>query len=291
MDESPPLTESRPPSESPPSTESPPDPVVEAPLEPAELFAAEPSVTPAAPATPASPRRIYRHALATRIAHWIVAVCLPILAMSGLQIFNAHPHLYLGDRSDPKRAILSVDGGFPGWATLPGEQWLAMGRRWHFFFAWILVLTGLAFAVHSLASRHVTRDLVPWPRDLAGLGQSVRDHLRFRHRRGDAAARYNVLQKIAYTGVIFGLAPLAVLTGLAMSPGVDALAPWLVRVFGGRQSARTIHFVVTFAFVGFVLSHLFMIAITGVVNNVRSMITGWYRVSEHGGLEPHDRID
>jgi len=249
------------------------------------------------------------------MAHWIVVLCLPILTLSGLQIFNAHPALYWGDRSDRDRPLFALEAastptgdlrgvtqvlgfeldttgvlgasrddeeglsarGFPRWATLPGAQWLAMGRRWHFFFAWILVVTGIGFGVWALISRHLTRDLAPWPRDLREIGTSMRDHLHFHHPSGEVATRYNVLQKIAYTAAIFGMGSLIVLSGLAMSPRVDAIAPFVVRLLGGRQSARTLHFVLTFAFVGFTITHLFMVAVTGVVNNVRSMMTGWYR--------------
>jgi thiosulfate reductase cytochrome b subunit len=262
------------------------------------------------------PASVYRHTLPTRIAHWIIVLCLPMLTLSGFQIFNAHPALYWGDRSDRDRALFALtavstptgevrgitqllglefdttgvlgasrDGanglherGFPSWATLPRGQWLAMGRRLHFFFAWIFALTGMGFGVYALVSRHVTRDLLPRPRDLRDLGRSTRDLLRFRHRSGRAATHYNVLQKLAYTLVIFGMGPLIMVTGLAMSPRLDAAFPVVVHAFGGRQSARTLHFVVTFAFLGFTITHLVMVAATGVVNNVRSMVTGWSRV-------------
>ena len=248
--------------------------------------------------------------------------------MSGLQIFNAHPALYWGDRSDRDRPLFalravptpsgtprgvtqvlgfeigttgvlgassdgeggSVERGFPRWATIPSGQWLAMGRRWHFFFAWVMALTGVAFGVYALASGHLTQDLLPSSADLRGIGRSILDHLRFHHPSGEAAARYNVLQKIAYTGAIFGLGPLVILTGLAMSPRFDAAVPCVASLLGGRQSARTLHFLVTFAFAGFTLSHLFMVAATGVVNNVRSMITGWYRVGDDEG-RPADATD
>ena len=268
-------------------------------------------------------RSIYRHALPTRLGHWLAALCLLVLIMSGLQIFNAHPALYWGDRSDPGhalfrlRALETPDGktrgvteilghpipttgvlgasreagpdlearGFPSWATLPGEQWLAMGRRWHFFFAWIFVLNGLAFALWALLRGHAARDLWPTHQDVRGIARTVLDHLRFRHATGEAARRYNVLQKLTYLAVIFGLAPLIIATGLAMSPTMDAVVPWLPRIFGGRQSARTVHFIACFAFVGFVLGHLFMVAVTGLFNNVRSMLTGWYRIEAEGGSD------
>jgi thiosulfate reductase cytochrome b subunit len=249
-----------------------------------------------------------------RLAHWLNVLCLPILVMSGLQIFNAHPHLYWGNRSDPERAMLSIgairtasgerrgatiifgkvfdttgvlglsDGrgrAFPTWATL--GQWLAMGRRWHVFFAWIFVLNGLGFGVYTLLSRHLSRDLWPWGRDLRHLGRDIVHHLLFRHPTGEAAKPYNVLQKLAYTGVIYVLGPLIVLTGLAMSPAIDAAFPWLLTIFGGRQAARTIHFIACFAFIGFTIVHLGMVAITGLWNNVRSILTGWYRLAAGKG--------
>ncbi|HKX06039.1 MAG TPA: cytochrome b/b6 domain-containing protein, partial [Methylomirabilota bacterium] len=267
---------------------------------------------------PSSQTWLYRHTAATRLSHWITVLCLLVLVPSGLQIFNAHPTLYWGERSDPAHALFALraletdneemrgvteiwghrldttgllgvsteDGervarGFPAWATLPGSQWLAMGRRWHFFFAWIFVLNALTFGLYALLSRHLTRDLVPGGRDLAGLGASLRDHLRFRFPAGEP--RYNVLQKLAYLSVIVGLGPLVVLTGLAMSPWVDATLPLLPALFGGRQSARTVHFALTWALVGFTVMHVFMVAVTGVLNNLRGIVTGWARVRHHDG--------
>src|SRR5205809_6242124 len=102
--------------------------------------------------------RIYRHKLPVRLAHWLNVLCLPILVMSGFQIFNAHPALYWGDRSDRDHAVFALENGFPSWATLPGEHWLAMGRRWHLFFAWVLALTGIAFGLYAMVGRHLKAD-------------------------------------------------------------------------------------------------------------------------------------
>jgi Ni/Fe-hydrogenase b-type cytochrome subunit len=251
----------------------------------------------------------YRHSLPVRVGHWINAVSLFILIMSGLQIFNAHPALYWGNRSDRNEALLSIrpmrtEGGeikgittvfgrsfdttgvlgysdhtaraFPAWATIPGHQWLAMGRQWHLFFAWVFVLTGLLYLSYAFLSRHVSRDLVPTRWDLRGIGRAVKDHLLLRQAEDGTAAGYNVLQKLAYLVVLFGLAPLILLTGLSMSPMIDAAFPWLLNVFGGRQSARTIHFITCFVFVGFIAIHVVQVIITGFFNNMRSMITGWF---------------
>lgn len=270
------------------------------------------------PSTVAAPpvQRIYRHALPVRLGHWLNVICLPILIMSGLQIFNAHPALYWGDRSDRDRPLLSIrpmrndrgdvrgittifghkvdttgvlgysDGAaraFPAWATIPSAKWLAMGRQWHLFFAWVFVINGLLFGTYAILSRHLTRNLLPTWSDVRGIGKALKDHLLLRHPTGEEATRYNVLQKLAYTGVVFGLGPLIVLTGLTMSPTIDAAFPGLLTLFGGRQSARTIHFIACFAFLGFIVIHLAQVVLTGLVNNLRSMLTGWFTIREDGG--------
>ena len=265
----------------------------------------------------------FRHALAIRVMHWINVVALALMLASGLQIFNAHPALYWGASSYSGRPPwleigsaedaqgrpvgytrlfghrftttgvlgLSTDDGrmyvqaFPSWLTVPSHQWLAMARSWHFFFAWVFLVNGLCFIVYTVASRHLARDLLPTSGDLRGIGTSIVDHLRFRHPTGEAAKRYNVLQKIAYLAVIFVLLPLIVLMGLGMSPRLDTLFGGWVTWFGGRQSVRSIHFIVAWALVAFVLIHVFEVIVTGLWNNLRSMITGRYRIPRENGHE------
>ncbi|HET9463614.1 MAG TPA: cytochrome b/b6 domain-containing protein [Thiobacillus sp.] len=259
-----------------------------------------------------------RHAWPVRLMHWINVLAFIPLLLSGLQIFNAHPALYWGKSSYTGQppilqmgARLDAQGnpvgvtriwghefnttgvlgasagtggqliqrGFPAWITLPSQQWLAMGRRWHFFFAWVLVINGFAYITYMLASRHLARDLMPTRADWRTIGQSIKDHLLLRHAQGEAARRYNILQKLAYLGVIFMVFPLLIVMGWAMSPGLNALFPGWVDVFGGRQSARTLHFVMAWLLVGFVFIHLFEMVIGGFWNNLRAMITGRYRVA------------
>ena len=262
-----------------------------------------------------APEKIYRHTLPVRIWHWTNALAIFILIMSGLQIFNAHPALYWGDRSDRDKPLLSMramkteDGdirgvttilgtkldttgvfgysddkvrGFPAWATIPSGKWLAMGRQWHFFFAWVLAINILIFMSYAVVKGHLKRDLFPTGADLRNIGRSLKDHLLFRHETGEATKRYNVLQKLAYLGVFFGLFPLIVLTGLTMSPTMDAAFPFLLDLFGGRQSARTVHFIACFLFVGFIAIHVSQVILTGLFNNVRSMVTGWFTVPTAG---------
>jgi thiosulfate reductase cytochrome b subunit len=161
-----------------------------------------------------------------------------------------------------------------------------MGRHWHLFLAWLLVFNGCVYVIGGVWTRHLGRDLAPTGLDWRTIGSSIVDHLRLRHPVGDAARRYNILQKLAYLAVIFVLIPLMILTGWAMSPRLDSVFTGWVDLFGGRQSARTLHFIVAWTLVLFVLVHVFEVLISGVWNNVRSMITGRYVVpSEVAGKE------
>lgn len=258
---------------------------------------------------------IYRHRLPVRVMHWMNVVCLVVLLGSGFQIFNAHPALYWGDQShfdDPllKFGARSVAGelrgetrigharfdttgvlgasreadgklharGFPSWLTIPALKNLANGRDWHFTFAWIFLVNGALYLLWSFASRHFSRDLMTSRADWRDIGRSIVDHLRFKHPTGEEATHYNVLQKLAYLGVILVLGPGIVLMGLAMSPYLGASLDWMVQLVGGRQSARTWHFIAAAGLVLFALVHVFEVLITGFWNNLRSMITGRYAV-------------
>ena len=223
---------------------------------------------------------IYRHKLTVRITHWVNALVLLVMLLSGLQIFNAHPALYWGQASDFTSPFIAISGGFPGWMTLPGVQWLAMGRLWHLSFAWLFVVNGLVYVGYSLWRRHAQTDLLPTGAELKRIPRVFWDHLRLRFPEGDEAKVYNVLQKLAYFGVAFVLGPLIVLTGLTMSPAMDTRFPVLLDLFGGRQSARTIHFLCAFGFVSFFAVHIAMVILSGAENNVRAIITGWYRIPD-----------
>ena len=265
---------------------------------------------------PKSPHSFfYRHRLLVRITHWTNAVIITFMLMSGLQIFNAHPALYIGKQSTFASPALSltatqqpdgslrgvtqigawhfdttgvlgaskvngmmVERGFPEWATIPGPQWLAMGRLYHFFFAWLFVANGALFALWAVSSGHARRDLLPTGEDIGHLPREIVDHARLKFAHGAESRRYNALQKLAYFVVIFVLGPLVVLTGLTMSPTLDAAFPFLLHLFGGRQTARTIHFICAFSFFGFFLVHIAMVILSGTWNNVRSMITGKYAI-------------
>ena len=255
----------------------------------------------------------------TRLTHWINLLCVVVLLMSGLQIFNAHPALYWGpsgaDADRPAFEIGADDSGggppvgfarigsstfnttgilgvsrdasgevvrrgVPRWVTLPSWRDLALGRRWHFFFAWAFVANLLVYLVAGLASVHFWRDLLPGREQLRprALLKDLASHLWLKFPRGEAARHYNPLQKLTYLGVIGVLLPLMILTGLAMSPGIDAIVAWLVDLFGGRQSARTIHFIAAGLMVLFVFVHVAMVLLAGPVNELRAMITGRFAI-------------
>ncbi|TVR08779.1 MAG: hypothetical protein EA385_09270 [Salinarimonadaceae bacterium] len=252
-----------------------------------------------------------RHSLTVRITHWVNVLCIIFLLPSGLQIFNAHPALYLGEISDFDNPVLAIsaepapnaDGlrgfvtlgdvsftttgllgaskgpsdtlqqrAFPSWSTLPGDNNLAEGRRWHFFFAWLFVLNGAIYLIHGLASRHAFRNLAPTLTDLKRIGADIRDHLRLRFHPDNG--KYGPLQKLAYFGIAFLVLPVIVVSGWAMSPGMNAAFPWMVDIFGGRQSARTMHFVAAFLLVLFIVVHLAMVVLTGPLRGLRAMVTG-----------------
>jgi len=218
---------------------------------------------------------VRRHTAITRLTHWSWAVCQFFLLLTGLQIFNAHPVLYWGDQSGVAfdNTVLHT-GLFPGWATIPSGTDLATGRVIHFFFAWVFVATLLIWALGALASGHLLRDLILRPRHWGGLWSDVWDHVRLRFRHG---ARYGPVQRLSYGLVLFVLFPLMILTGLAMSPGANAALPWLPEMLGGRQSARTLHFFCAAALLAFFVVHIVMVLLAGPVNEMRAILTGWYR--------------
>jgi thiosulfate reductase cytochrome b subunit len=277
------------------------------------------------PATP-KPKGplVYRQSIFTRVTHWGWAICLFFLLLTGLQIFNAHPSLYIGEQSgfefdnavlemyavdtpDGPRGRTAVFGqefdttglfgmsgpearpsyqGFPAWATIPSFRDLATGRVIHFFFGWLFVGILFVWFLASFINGHLRRDIVPGPRDLKGLPGDVADHARLKLVHGRS---YSPLQKLSYFAVFFVLFPLIILTGLTMSPGMNAAWPWLVDLFGGRQTARTIHFGVMVLLVLFFIVHLAMVLLAGPLNELRSMITGWYRTSPGTPTQPGDR--
>ncbi|MEW4467285.1 cytochrome b/b6 domain-containing protein [Parasphingorhabdus sp. JC815] len=254
-----------------------------------------------------------KHRLPTRIWHWVNALCILVMVMSGLTIFNAHPRLYWGEygaNDDYAWAAVgsSQSTGYvrignrkidttgyignwrdsagniqtwaiPGWATIPSYYSLAEGRRWHFFFAWVFSIALTLFMIISLLNRHVQRDIhikrAEW--QPSHIWRDIKNHLRLRFHEPESTHIYNILQKFSYIAVIFVLLPLMVFTGLAMSPAMDANWPWLTDIFGGRQSARSIHFLGMFSLVLFFIFHMIALLLAGPIKQTWAMIAGGER--------------
>jgi len=223
---------------------------------------------------------VFRHRLATRLWHWVNAIAVMVLVGSGLGISNAHPRLYWGQFGANYDAAWWQLPRFPDWLTIPGSYNLAHARRWHLFFALVLGFGLLLHMVAGLLNRHFARDLRVRRGELAPahLAAEVHDHWNFRFHDPDHPRRYNTLQKLSYAAVLFGLLPLAVATGIALSPGMNAAWPWLLDLFGGRQSARSLHFLTMMGLVAFTVVHLVLVILAGAWNETRSMLTGWWRV-------------
>jgi thiosulfate reductase cytochrome b subunit len=266
------------------------------------------------------PNVVKRHGVVVRLTHWVNVLCLTILLMSGLQIFNARPQLDFGEKTDFEHPLVSISsdeidgkprgfvqiGGrrfdtsgvlglsdlngrlaeraFPSWATLPAAQDLGTGRAIHFVFAWLFVANGLIYLLWGFATGHFRRDFLPSAEQWRHIGRTIVEHAKLRFPRGEEARQYNVLQKITYFIVVFVLLPTLVLAGWTMSPGLDARFPFLLDIFGGRQSARSVHFLAAFGIVLFVLIHVALVLVSGFFNNMRSMITGGYNI---GRERPH----
>lgn len=264
--------------------------------------------------TPHAGDLVRRHRLSTRLWHWSNAAALLVLLMSGLMIFNAHPRLYwgqyganhdlawleIGARGDKgylrvggmqveTTGVLGVwrnDAGqvqrwaFPGWATIPSYYSLADARRWHLAFAWLLAVPLLVYMLWSLFNRHIARDLRIRAEEVRPrhVWHDVVEHARLRFPTGAAALRYNILQKLSYVAVIFVLLPLVILTGITMSPDLNAGMTPLLDLFGGRQSARSLHFIAAFLLTVFFVGHVLLVLLSGPLNQMRGIVTGWYRL-------------
>lgn len=282
--------------------------------------AADTIEAPPAPPPTAQSYLFHRHALVVRVTHWTNALAIFFLLMTGLNIFNAHPSLYwgpygaspdaahrwleigtrnvggeargffrVGDVTVGTTGVLGLstapNGGpnpvaYPSWATFPSYRDLATARNFHFFFAWVLILNGLAYLGYSAVSGHLRRDLLPKAGELspANIAHDIVTHAKLQFPKGEEAKRYHILQKLAYGGVIFVLIPLVILTGLGMSPANNAAWPWILDIFGSRPNARSLHWVAANLIGLFIVVHLLMVVLAGPINEIRSMITGKFRI-------------
>jgi Ni/Fe-hydrogenase b-type cytochrome subunit len=223
-----------------------------------------------------------------RVTHWLTFIALLALVVTGLAIVISHPRFYWGEVGNVNTKPLfripipssrdTIPNGYS--YEMPDEN--GWSRYLHFEAAWVLVIAGFVYGIYGLFSGHFKNDLIPQRRDwnLGAYRDRIAKYLR-RAPPGEAENRsYNVLQRTAYVAVIFVMFPLMIWTGLAMSPSFTAAFPWTVDLLGGRQSARTIHFFVTWLLVLFVFVHVAMVAMSGFWKRVRGMITGHMRDRE-----------
>jgi thiosulfate reductase cytochrome b subunit len=213
-----------------------------------------------------------RHSVLVRVTHWIQTLGFIALVLSGIAILLAHPRLYWGETGAVGTPSL-IDLPLPFVLDVPIR---GPGRYLHFLSAWVFVLTGLLYVLSGLFTRHFRKNLVPSKTDFGWkpILRVVSNHVRLKRPSEEESRTYNVLQRLTYLAVVFLLSPLIVITGLAMSPAVTSVFPVIVNVFGGQQSARTIHFFVSVALVLFLLVHIAMVCLAGFKNRMRAMITG-----------------
>ena len=211
------------------------------------------------------------HSVTVRVTHWITTISFLALLLSGVGILLAHPRLYWGETGGIGAPSL-IDLPLP-FADLPIR---GPSRYLHFLSAWMLVVTGLVYVAIGVITGHVRKRLLPDKSQLRwnSIRQVVSDHVRFKRPSEDESITYNLLQRVTYLVVIFGLVPLMIWTGLAMSPGFTAVFPSVVLTLGGFQAARTIHFFVAVSLIVFLLVHVAMVCLAGFRQRVAAMITG-----------------
>ncbi len=229
-----------------------------------------------------------RHTAIVRATHWITALCFFALLLTGIEILISHPRFYWGETGNvltpslfdlpipASRGAVKTGYGY----VLPDQN--GWSRALHFQAGWAAVLTGLLYALSSLLSGHFRKNLFPTRTDLSwrSLSTEIANHVRFKPPTEAEAWSYNVLQRLAYVFVIFLVFPLMIWTGLAMSPGFTSAFPITATIFGGQQSARTIHFFATLFLVLFLLIHVAMVCLAGFSSRMRAMITGCATMSK-----------
>jgi thiosulfate reductase cytochrome b subunit len=238
------------------------------------------------------------HAGWVRGCHWVAALGVVALAVTGYAMLMTHPRLYWGEVGNALTPALlelpiSRNHRHGGWQnhepilddapsvisanrTFEIFNQNSWGRSLHFLAAWIAVLTGLVYLAAGVRSGHFRRSVAPRLAELAPrhlLADALR-HVRGQVPRATGGPDYGLLQKCAYSFVVFLAMPLAIVTGLAMSPRVTAAVPALGSLFGGFQSARTVHFAAFVILMLFLAGHVVMVATTGFRRHMRGMTIG-----------------
>lgn len=231
---------------------------------------------------------IYRHTINARICHWIMVLSFFYLLYSGIMIFLHFPELYwgkVGFQGYP--AIFELEDWGISWELaeeLGDRRW---GRNYHYLFAWVFVVNGAVYLVWNVWQKQFRSKMLPNRNELSmtNLKSEMRRHFRFEASTGDEATKYNVLQKLSYLIVLFVLFPFMIVSGFAQMPAFTAISPELIDLFGGRQTARTLHVVCSLLLVVFVIIHIIEMFIAGAMNQMHAMVFGKYEISEEKNLE------
>ena len=226
---------------------------------------------------------VHRHTANARICHWIMAISFFYLLYSGIMIFLHFPELYwgkVGFQGYP--AIFKLEEWGISWERaeeLGDRRW---GRNYHYTFAWVFVINGLIYLFWNGWQKKFYRKMLPTSQELSipHLKSEAKRHMKFRAAKGSAAAKYNVLQKLTYLIVLFVLFPFMITSGFAQMPAFTAISPELIDLFGGRQTARTLHVVCSLLLVLFVVVHLVQMVVAGALNQLRGMIIGKYKITQ-----------
>src|SRR5438270_9850469 len=225
-----------------------------------------------------------------RITHYINLLFIGLLIRSGIQIAGAHPRLYWNDGCDPKKAWLNLvrkkvptdklytsmddEVPVPVWVALPGKDNLGLGRLWHFFSVIFWILNGIVYVVLLFATGEWSR-LIPTSWSIVPRAwDTFITYLMFHIPLASDFRPFDPLQQLAYAGVVFLLAPFMLLTGAAMSPSLEARFPWYIKLFGGKQAARSLHFLSLVAFVLFIIVHTALVLIVHFQDNIRNIVLG-----------------
>lgn len=228
-----------------------------------------------------------------RVTHWLNVLFLTLLVRSGIEIMATHPKLYWRNDSAPGTEwasftrktmpteklydTLDQEESYSPILSLPGRKQLGMGRHWHFVTVLAWITTGLVYVVLLFATGQWHR-YIPYSWSIFPTAwEDILSYLSFRLPPLLPGEPLDALQKLAYAAVIFLLSPFTILTGAAQSPAIEARFPWYVRLWGGRQAARSLHFLSLVAFLAFLVVHLLMIAVWGWPQLNSSMIFGTVR--------------
>src|SRR5450755_5155436 len=223
-----------------------------------------------------------------RVAHFFNFLFLSLLVLSGLEILSAHPRLYWNDHCTPATEWLKFtkkeqpkdrlwtasdeETSFPSAIALPGHDNLGLGRHWHFLTDFLWLLTGLVY-VATLFITPEWRRLIPTSWQIVpDAWQAMLSYLSFHV--VETPGGYNALQQLSYAAIIFLLAPFSIATGIAMSPAIAARFPWYIKIFHGRQAARSLHFLALCAFILFFISHVALVVLHGFRKGLAVIVLG-----------------